>query len=65
MNPKDQAGIGSAPPKFDLRTIRNLDVTLDRQVQNFNKTRQRIRNLYVVPIDPVGTYSAVSNKAID
>jgi len=54
-----------SPNSTDLNSIGNLENAVNSQLKKLDTLRRRVRELKFIPIDPMGSYSAVSYKAID
>ena len=54
-----------SPNSTELKSIGNLENALYSQLRKLEDLRTMVRQLRFVPIDPMGSYSSVSYKAID
>jgi len=53
------------PNDTGIENVGNLQKALESQIEKLDKLRKEVRKLKFVPIEPMGTYSSVTYKAID
>ena len=53
------------PNDTDIDNVGNLERTLETQIRKLNNLRKEVKKLRFVPIEPMGSYSSVTYKAID
>ncbi|WP_298277426.1 DNA double-strand break repair nuclease NurA [Ferroplasma sp.] len=49
----------------NIENIGNLDNVIQQQISKLNKLREEARKLEFIPIDPMGSYSSITYKAVD
>ncbi|MGE9811540.1 DNA double-strand break repair nuclease NurA [Ferroplasma acidiphilum] len=53
------------PNDSNIEDIRNLERSLKSQISKLEKLREEVRELKFVPVDPMGSYTSITYKAID
>lgn len=53
------------PNDTSIENVGNLEKALESQIKKLNNLRKEVKKLKFVPIDPMGSYTSVTYKAID
>ncbi len=56
---------GNPNLNFDINKIENIDIIFKDQLNSFQKLRNMIKDLPIIPIQPTGLYKTISYKSID